>query len=396
MVLGESKNEHESTSKFRQFSLGSQKIPEKVRYDHLGTVSTIYDEDSHRVGDRLSKARRVLNAVTGVGIRGKGLNMYTCNIIFWCIVVPTALFGCEIWCLTANDISCIGDFQVYAGKRLQRLHPRSPNICGFVSLGWIHLEILILIRKVIFVRSIMVMGENETTRKVLIDRANKFCSDPEVTSRNSHKSPVFEILIAALRLNMFNEVMNHILGKRVWSKKAWKDFTWKKGWELNDARNDVKLPHHKELDMIHCVSDKISYSVWWSISDAKPEYVYFCETMIKLLCHANDLKCDDLMVKSGPRSGIMCTRCNTNAIENSKHLIMYCEDTIRERDTLRRDIEQIMGEYMPNSVNNIFAMIMGKRITGTPDDVQFRTWITAGQAVHRMYKRRTKNAEGIG
>ena len=117
LVLGENKNERDLISKFRQFSLGGQKIPEKIRYEHLGTVSTVYEENSHRVGDRLSKARRVLNAATGVGIRGKGLNMYTCNIICWCIVVPTALFGCEIWCLTANDISDIGDFQVYADKK---------------------------------------------------------------------------------------------------------------------------------------------------------------------------------------------------------------------------------------------------------------------------------------
>ena len=182
------------------------------------------------------------------------------------------------------------------------------------------------------------MDDDEVVKRVLIERANKFCSEPNITVMNAHKSPVFEILIAALRLNMFDEVMNHIIGIRVWSKKAWKELTWKKGWELNDARNSVKLTNHKELNLFQCVTEKITYSVWWIISDVRPDYMYFCETMIKLLCHASDLKYDDPLLKSGPRGGIICTRCNTNAIDNTKHMVLHCEDTSRDRDEMLQNI----------------------------------------------------------
>ena len=152
---------------YRESRLGGQKVKEKERYEHLGVMTTCDEADSSKVSDRLCKARKVLNVAIGIGVKKKGLNMSTCNIIFWNIVVPTALFGCEVWCLTTNDIIDIENFQTYAGKRLQRLYIHTPNICGFMALGWMHLEVLMLIRKVIFIRTILLMDDNEVVKKVL-------------------------------------------------------------------------------------------------------------------------------------------------------------------------------------------------------------------------------------
>ena len=248
LVLGESKQEKDLNRKYRQYKLGNQTIPEKIRYDHLGILASVFDEDENRVGERLRKARRVLNATTGVGIRGKGLNMNTCNVIFWCIVAPSALYGCESWCLTENDVNEIRDFQVYAGKRLQRLHPKSPNVCSFASLGWIHLEILVLVRKVLFLRTVTVIRDDEVVKMMLIERTEKFCIIPEVSAKSQHRSPIFETLLAALRLDMFGGVISQIRGTNFWTKKAWKELTWKKGWILNDTVNNIRLRSHKEMD----------------------------------------------------------------------------------------------------------------------------------------------------
>ena len=167
--------------------------------------------------------------------------MNTCNVIFWCIVVPTALFGCEIWCLTANDIAYIEEFQVYAGKRIQRLHPRAPNICSFTGLGWMHLEIITLVRKVLFIRTILTMKEDELVRVIFCLRVQKSCENPNKAVQNEGRSPIFEMLHAALRLNMLEMVISYAEGTRVWSKKQWSKVTWEYGWKINDTRNTLML-----------------------------------------------------------------------------------------------------------------------------------------------------------
>ena len=66
--------------------------------------------------------------------------MATCNVVFWSVVVLTALYGCELWVLDEGSLSVIEDFQNHIGKRMQRLHPRSANSCSYYGLGWMRLE----------------------------------------------------------------------------------------------------------------------------------------------------------------------------------------------------------------------------------------------------------------
>ena len=55
---------------------------------------------------------------------------------------------------------------------------------------------------------------------------------------------------------MFEDVISFIRGSKVWPKS-----TLRKGWEVNDARNNIRLNSHKELGLFRCVTDKITYAV---------------------------------------------------------------------------------------------------------------------------------------
>ena len=175
------------------------------------------------------------------------------------------------------------------------------------------------------------MKDGEPVKVVLRERTEKFCDTPELTTINQHRSPIFEALLAAARLDMFGEVLSLIRGVKVWSKESWKSLTWKKGWILNDAINNIRLLSHREMDLFREVQDSIQYSVWWVIADHRPDLVYISETMVKLLSHASDLKTDNPLLKSGPRNLRVCTFCNTNSEDSAFHMILQCDDTEMEQ-----------------------------------------------------------------
>ena len=79
LVLGESKLENSRNRLDRSFKLGTESVPEKVEYEHVGVKLSILDDDSTGVEERLSKARRALNPVSGIGIRKNGLNIASCS-----------------------------------------------------------------------------------------------------------------------------------------------------------------------------------------------------------------------------------------------------------------------------------------------------------------------------
>ena len=44
-----------------------------------------------------------LNMSTAIGIRKGGMNISTCNLIYWSFVLPTLCFGCEVWFIKKKD-----------------------------------------------------------------------------------------------------------------------------------------------------------------------------------------------------------------------------------------------------------------------------------------------------
>ena len=79
----------------RHYRLGTAEVKESNFYDHVGIRPSVDQFDISGIEDRLEKARKTLNASTGLGIRKSGLTMATCNIIFWSMVVPSATYGSE-------------------------------------------------------------------------------------------------------------------------------------------------------------------------------------------------------------------------------------------------------------------------------------------------------------
>ena len=152
LVFGETNKEHLQNSKNRSFRLGPDMVKEKTNYDHVGLNVSIFTGDEYGIVERLSKARRTLNALTGLGIRKCGLTVATCSTLFWTVVVPVALYGCELWSMTGEHCQHLESFQHYACKKIQHFHPRVPNACSLHSLGWISLCRLLQIKKLLFVR----------------------------------------------------------------------------------------------------------------------------------------------------------------------------------------------------------------------------------------------------
>ena len=127
LVFGETTIERRIGSENRMFSLGGTRVREKIYYDHVGVKSCVKGDTHVRTEEKISKARKTLNMSTNVAVRKGGLNLNTCNVIYWSVVIPTLLFGCEIWLIKPKDIEMLNAFQRYAAWRLQRLHTRSLN-----------------------------------------------------------------------------------------------------------------------------------------------------------------------------------------------------------------------------------------------------------------------------
>ena len=399
LVYGESVKDHNLNSINRIFKLGHDRVKERSNYDHVGIRNTIFDSDISGISERISKGRRSFNALSGIGIRKGGVTIATCDILFWTIVVPTTIYGCELWILDDAVLTLLEDFQSYIGKKVQRLHPRSPNICSYYGLGWMRLERMIQIRKMMFIRSIMVMGDHDLPKTIFCERAKLYFANIEAGIENVSRSAVFDLLNTSTVFNMQNEIRNMVERQHFYPKSIWKNMVWKKGWELECVYWRIERQMHKSLDLLSGVSNVTRYNNWWALSDKYPGRMRECEIIVKILCHASALRDDDVKYKSQLGTNRMCDMCNEYETEDARHLVLHCSSFNDVRDIMMYEIDQIVNvvgtPLFRHDTDMLFTML-GRRNEDLSEQTQEDIWLVILKYVSIMYRKKLKHKSGIG
>ena len=136
--------------------------------------------------------------------------------------------------------------------------------------------------KVLFLRTMCIMGEDSVSRRILKTRANLFNDDMVPSSANVNFSPVFEMLNASIHLGLYRESMSFIMGEGFYSKSSWKEMVWRHAWEVDmkDMQfNDIFLSSNM---LYKSVMGENFYLTWWVLSDLRCISMNVCENMSKI------------------------------------------------------------------------------------------------------------------
>ena len=157
----------------------------------------------------------------------------------------------------------------------------------------------------------------------------------------------------------------------------------------------------KDNDLLMKVMDNTKYLSWWELSDRFPSAIIMCETMAKLLSHANRLKCDDIRLKGLTHSHKACSECELFQIEDLFHVIMQCPS----KDKLRRDmylelaqVNNQIEEIFADNTQDVFGWLIGKPIESFDRYNMHNVWLISGKYIYEMYMQicMKKDKVGIG
>ena len=389
LIFGESKREHEVGVKYRNFSLGNSKVPEESMYDHVGIKNCLFGNTMPRTMDRISKGRRAFNAVASLGIKKNGINMSTCSILYWSIIVPIVTYGSELWVLKGDEIGELRKFQRYIGRRCQRYPKRSPNFSAYAPLGWMSIDRVIQVKKMLFLRTILIADDLDISKQILYNRAIEFSDNVETCRQNEFSSPIFDILNTSILVDLYNECMRMIVDGYYYSKKAWRDLVWKKVWlkEDEDCLTLYKQPHQKYL--LFEITNKPYYLIWWILADLYPRKISMCETMAALVCDTSLLKATDYRLKKKSYSHKICTRCDLGSVEDIRHLVMQCPGFSNQMSELFEKLLQMDNETADRVAHdpvNYFNIIMGMQPEYASCESMVEIWLHTGDTISKIYR----------
>ena len=379
--------------------MGSDKISERLHYDHVGVRASIFDDDVSGLEERISKARRTLNAISGLGVRRSGLTIRTCNIIFWSVIVPIATYGCELLFLTEGHVAILEEFQEYAGRKLQRFHARSPRACAFYTLGWVRLERFVEVKKLLFMYSILMLNDDIPIKIVFLERARFFFEYKELCCDNQFPSPTFDLLCTAQKFGILERIENMVTTGRYVSKPCWNRIIWSRAWDLERIYWAIQIKSHASLMIIDYVCHTPRYLVWWELSDIFPDKMGSCEIMAKAVCRCSILKADDCRLKNLTASNRWCEFCDLLEVEDAKHMILNCPGTSDLRNRMFGCIDEIVdgnNNYEQTPLVDRIHILLGATVDGLTLHQMVDIWLVSAFHIGIMYKQRVKSRKGIG
>ena len=385
MTYGENKREASRNSKFRNFQLGTEKVKERIEYDHVGIKNCLFSDTTPRTEDRISRGRRAFNAIASIGIKKDGVCFNVCSNVYWAIIVPIVSYGSELWVLQPDENELLSKFQRYVSRRCQRFPKRSPNFSAVSPLGWIDILKFIKVKKMLFLRTILVMQDNSVCKQIFNARSETYFNNLEEGRRNVHSCPTFEILNTCADFGMLDVCRYMIENGCHLSKSEWCKNVWSIAWEMEDAEYSIT---HKD-SILHRVSDKPRCITWWVLSDLVPSMVGICESMAKLVCDASLLKANDYRLKKLSHSHKICTACDQWVKEDIWHIVMQCpyyEGTRSEMRDVLNAIDDPEVQRVISEPQEFFNVVMGKHPENTPFESMIKLWAITGRYITRMYK----------
>ena len=390
MVYGETVRENTRGMKYRNFCLGREKVPEKTTYDHVGIKCCLFNNYTPRTEERISKGRRAFNAVASTGIKKGGISMSVCSVLYWSIVIPIVTYRCEVWVLRGDEVEMLRKFQRYIGRRCQRFPKRSPNYSAYSALGWLSIDRVIQIKKLMFLRTILVMEDDDTCKRILRDRAQFFADNLESSRQNVHSSPIFDILDVSIRVGLYDTCMRMITSNVYLSKEEWKKSVWRSVWEKEDEDCILlyKQPHQDIL--LFKIIGSSYYLVWWILAGMFPRKTRMCEAMATLVCDTNLLKSVDYRLKGKSHSQKVCNKCYLGIVESIHHLVMQCPSCVEDRIEMYRQIGELDCVYAQRILSNpqeMFHTLMGKHPEQVPFKAMVNVWMISGHFINKMYAR---------
>ena len=180
--------------------VGGVSLPVEQFFKCLGIYFSSNQSSKTLIEENLCMARRTFFAHGSIGIFHGLLNPLSSHSIFECCVVPSFLYGSEVWLLNNTLLSNLVSFQADLGKRMLRFPKSTANSIPLLAMGLPSVRARILISKLKFLYKI-VHGEDN-----LASQAFRSISVNDIESMSIIKQCRF--LESAYSSNLTSTVLN--------------------------------------------------------------------------------------------------------------------------------------------------------------------------------------------
>ena len=324
MVFGETKRVQAKLQPKRKWKLGVGYIEETTEYKHVGVILNSQLDVSVRTTAACKKGKKSFMSLQGYGVGLKSLNPLTSTKLYKQIVIPSMLYGCELWgSVSASHLLTVERAQRFCVKFLQGLRRTTRTDMCLSLIGLPRLSAFIDRCKLNFLRLLCVQHDSAISKQVFLRRVSQLMDFPGLFLVDS-KSPVADFKTVLLRYNLFDCLPQFSESGIFPGKTAWKlqcTNAIVESEELAFIERTSEDPDFDRFREVH--SDCFSPSISWHTAKLIPHSLRLFRHLICVLTSPDTLVSSSL---------VLCEHCGALFRDYLVHYVAVCPKFNEQRD----------------------------------------------------------------
>ena len=270
------------------------------------------------------------------------------------IVLPSTLFGCELWSnLTITEKLMLERFQRFCGKSIQHLGRRARSDICIPMLGLPSVKSYIDNMTLSFFRRIMSLPSHCISRQIFLRRWYQYKVDTSV--KHNFCSNLHDILVKYNLIDYVEEIIfrdNYVPDKLAWKRLCKREVS---NVEKEEFKNRTDDP---EFNLFHAIQpDIFDSNCLWYVAKAYKHKLFKCFAIAKYL---TDPKAE---------FDILCEFCGRMYSDILMHKTMVCDKNVLNREKFWDNIINLFPVELSVFLNNLedthqLHILLGAPLTG--------------------------------
>lgn len=331
-----------------RFYFGNNNIPISDHANHLGIIQSSNRKNTKSVEQSCERGRNAFFAINGIGARKRGLNPVTGTDLYRKIVLPSALYGSELWNnLDNKNIREINKFQHMVCRSIQGFPALTRSDMSESLLGLTTLSIEVDIRKLTFLEKLISLSNDSQAKLVFISRLFQNLHS------NQSDGFVYDVRKLLAKYVLSDYLLNYAKFVVFPSK-----YTWKR--TVNAAvRNSAVTERNQRMlvdeqfsrfRQIHMENNPaFPYSISSSTTD-----ILMAEHYIKL------------WIRIPYNDSFLCTYCNIVTNDTPVHIVAICQRFEFVRNSFLNIVRERHGTELYEELSQTSPELLFLKIIGAP------------------------------
>jgi hypothetical protein len=378
----------------QRLHLGDEEIPVSAATCHMGVpLCPTKPQLKNELVKRCEKVKRETRVMMSMGSALQPVPPSVGSKMYRSVCLPKLVYGLEA---CSMDTACINELEKAnrcCAKAIQGLPPQTPNPVATATRGWLSVEGMIhLAKMVLLYRWLSMPGMNIFKRTAIMRLTQCIYSN----GNQATGSPLCESFYYSFYLYIKYGMEHHI--KNVLDrgmklplttlKRVLREAVQTEDW----VRWEASRRMYPSLSVFRLCFEEIELCVWWRVSYCLPHLTKATVTIVRLMCGQHCLASNH-----GTGGSSLCAHCESYEVESVSHLLFTCNAWAPVRGHLLETVLSSMPVAMSNDVVAMNAadrtsfILSGFHARYTPE------WLDLYQAtatfVNQMYRERCRAVE---